>query len=73
VPIIYDGVRLDEGFRLDVLVEDCVIVEAKSVNTMLPLFEAQLLTHLRLMGHRLGFLINFNVRLIRDGIQRIVL
>ena len=73
VPITYDDVRLDAGFRLDLFVDDCVIVEVKAVEKLSALFEAQLLTYLRLAHCRLGLLINFNVRLIRDGIQRIVL
>ena len=73
IPIIYDGVRISAGLRLDVLVEDCLIVEIKAVEQANPLFEAQLLTYLKMTKHRLGLLINFNVRLIRDGIQRIIL
>ncbi len=73
VPVVYDGVRLDAGFRLDLLVEDRVIVELKAVEAILPLFEAQLLTYLRLSGKRLGLLINFNVPLIKDGISRVIL
>lgn len=73
VPITYDNVVLDAGLRLDLLVADCLIVEIKSVEKMNPLFQAQLLTYLKLANRRLGLLINFNVRLIRDGIQRIVL
>lgn len=73
VPIIYKGIRLDAGLRLDMLVEDLVIVELKAVETMTPLFDAQLLTYLKLTQHRLGLLINFNVSLIKDGIKRLVL
>ncbi len=72
LPITYDGIRLDAGLRLDLLVEDCVIVELKAVEQMNPLFDAQLLTYLKLTGKRLGLLINFNVPLLRDGIKRIV-
>ncbi|OGP59777.1 MAG: GxxExxY protein [Deltaproteobacteria bacterium RBG_13_61_14] len=71
-PVIYDGVRLDAGLRLDLLVDNSVIVEIKAVEKMNPLFEAQLLTYLKLTGHRLGLLINFNVSRIADGIRRIV-
>jgi GxxExxY protein len=72
VPISYDGVELDEGFRIDLLVNDLVIVEVKAVEKMIPVFDAQILTHLRLTNKRLGFLVNFNVILIKDGIKRIV-
>jgi GxxExxY protein len=71
VPIFYDGIELDEGFRLDLLINDLVIVEAKAVEKMIPVFDAQILTHLRLTNRRLGFLVNFNVPLIRDGIKRV--
>ncbi len=73
VPIVYDGLRFDEGLRLDVLVEGLVICELKAVETMLPLFTAQLLTQLRLTGKRLGFLLSFNVPIMKQGIRRIVL
>jgi GxxExxY protein len=73
VPIVYDSVTFDEGLRLDVLVEDLVICELKAVETMNPVFMAQLLTQLKLTGKRLGFLLNFNVPRIKDGIQRVIL
>jgi GxxExxY protein len=73
VPIIYDGITFDEGLRLGVLVEDLVICELKAVEKMNPVFQAQLLTQLKLTGKRLGFLINFNVPLIKQGIKRLVL
>ncbi|MEZ4690399.1 MAG: GxxExxY protein [Ignavibacteria bacterium] len=63
----------DEGFRIDVFVEDKVICELKAVNEMNPVYEAQLLTHLKLTEKRLGYLINFNVPLIKNGIKRIIL
>jgi len=72
LPVTYDGVRLDAGLRLDLLVSDQVIVELKAVERMLPLYDAQLLTYLKLTGLRLGLLINFNVPLIQDGIRRII-
>jgi GxxExxY protein len=72
-PIVYDGIRLEEGYRLDLVVEQCVVVELKAVETVLPVHKAQLLTYLKLSGYRLGLLINFNVPLIKDGIQRLVL
>ncbi len=73
VPIVYDSITFDEGLRLDVLVEDLVICELKAVETMNPVFMAQLLTQLKLTQKRLGFLINFNVPRIKDGIQRVIL
>lgn len=72
VLIHYDGVILDDGLRIDLLVEECVIVEVKAVERDHPVFKAQLLTYLKLTGHRLGLLINFNVQYIKDGITRVV-
>ena len=72
LPIFYDGQELASGLRLDMLVEKSVIVELKSVETMHPVYEAQLLTYLKLTGLRLGFLINFNVVRLKDGIKRMV-
>jgi GxxExxY protein len=73
VPIIYDGVRFEEGLRLDVLVEDLVICELKAVDALHPVHTAQLLTYLKLTNKRLGFLINFNVPVIKHGIKRVIL
>lgn len=73
VPVLYDGVRLEAGLRLDLVVEDCVVVELKAVEALLPVHTAQVLTYLKLSGHRLALLINFNVPLIRDGIKRLAL
>ncbi|MBS1552340.1 MAG: GxxExxY protein [Bacteroidetes bacterium] len=73
VPIKYDGLIFNEGCRIDVLVEDKVICELKAVNEMNPVYEAQILTYLKLTNKRLGFLINFNVPLIKNGIKRIIL
>jgi len=73
IPIIYDGITFDEGLRLDVLVEELIICELKAVDEMNPVWEAQILSHLKLSGNRLGFLINFNVFLIKNGIKRIIL
>jgi GxxExxY protein len=73
IPINYDGLFFDEGLRLDVLVEDLVICELKAVDKVNPVWEAQLLSHLKLTGRRLGYLINFNVPLIKNGIKRMVL
>ena len=68
LPVMYDGVRLDAGLRLDLLVGNRVIVELKATERMLPLYEAQLLTYLKQSGLRLGLLMNFNVPLLKDGI-----
>ena len=68
----YKGITLDCGYRLDLVVEDHVIVELKSVNKIDPIHEAQLLTYLRLRKERLGLIINFNVAVLRDGVRRIV-
>ena len=73
VPVIYEGLRLDADLRIDLLVEDQLIVDLKAVDKMSPIFEAQLLTYLRLLDLRLGLLINFNVPLIKDGIKRVIL
>ena len=73
IPIVYDGITFKEGLRLDVLVEDLVICELKAVDEMNPVWEAQILSHLKLTKRRLGFLINFNVPLIKNGIKRIIL
>ncbi|MGA1411136.1 MAG: GxxExxY protein [Prochlorotrichaceae cyanobacterium] len=73
LPVIYDNIRLDAGFRLDLLVNRCVIIELKAVETLLPVHTAQVMTYLKLSKHRLGLLINFNVPLIKSGIKRIVL
>lgn len=72
LPVVYKDIKMDAGLRLDMLVEDCVIVEFKSVESMNPVFDAQLITYLKLTGIRLGFLINFNVVHLKDGIKRIV-
>jgi len=73
VPIQYDGITFDEGLRLDVLVEDMIVCELKAVDTFNPVWKAQIISHLRLTKKQLGFLINFNVSLIKDGIQRIII
>ena len=72
VPIIYKGIQLDCGYRLDFLVENKIIVEIKSVEGLLPIHEAQLLTYLRLTGCKIGLLINFNVPILKNGIKRII-
>ncbi len=73
VPIRYDGKVLESKLRLDLLVEKCVVVELKAVENMIPLYEAQLISYLRLADLHLGYLINFNVPLIKNGIRRMVL
>jgi len=73
IPIIYRNIKFNEGLRLDVLVNDLVICELKAVDEVNPVWQAQLLSHLRLTGKRLGYLINFNVPLIKQGIRRMVL
>ena len=73
IPIEYDGIRFDEGLRLDVLVEDLVICELKAVDKTSSVWEAQLLSYLKLTGKRIGFLINFNVPIVKEGIKRIIL
>jgi GxxExxY protein len=73
IPIKYDDIEFDEGLRLDVLVEDSIICELKAVDEVNPVYMAQILSYLRLTGKRLGFLINFNVPLIKDGIKRVIL
>lgn len=72
IPIQYDGIVFDEGLRIDLLVEDCIIVELKAVDTVNAVWEAQILSHLKLMKKNLGFLINFNVPLIKSGIKRYI-
>ena len=72
IPAEYEGVRLDVGFRADIIVENKVIIEIKSVEALAPIHGKILLTYLRLADMRLGLLINFNVELIKDGIRRIV-
>lgn len=70
LPIVYDGQRFDIGYRMDMLVENCVIVENKTVDQLAPIHEAQLLTYLKLRDCRLGFLLNWNVTLMKHGICR---
>jgi GxxExxY protein len=72
MPVRYGEINVEVGYRIDMLVAECIIVENKSVQEIHPVFQAQLLTHLKLSGHRLGFLVNWNVARIKDGIQRMV-
>jgi len=72
IPIVYDNITFNEGLRLDVLVEDRIICELKALETINPLWDAQILSHLKLTNKKLGFLINFNVIKIKQGIRRFV-
>lgn len=72
IPIIYDNLVFEEGLRLDVLVEDLIICELKAIELVNPLWKAQIISHLKLTQKRLGFLINFNVSTIKEGIKRFV-
>lgn len=72
IPLQYKGVELPKDFRIDILVEDEIVLEIKSVETLHPVFEAQIISYLKLTGKRIGFLINFNVPLIKNGIKRFV-
>lgn len=73
LPLEYKGIRLDSGYRLDLLVADAVVVEAKSVESLASIHEAQLITYLKLRGWKVGLLINFNVAALKSGIRRRVL
>ena len=72
IPVVYKGDRLDAGFRIDLLVEQRIVVELKAVEKLMPVHTAQLITYLKLSGHEVGLIINFNVPVLRDGIKRIV-
>lgn len=72
LPVVYENVRIDAGYRIDLLVEDAVIVELKSVEKILPIHQAQLLSYLKLSGKKVGLLMNFNVVHLKDGIKRMV-
>ena len=73
IPVVYQSVKLDCGYRIDLLVNKKVIVEIKAVESLLPIHEAQLLSYLKLSGCKVGLLINFNVRVLRVGLKRLVL
>jgi hypothetical protein len=72
LPIVYKGIRLDCGYRMDLVVEDTVVVELKSIEELLPIHSAQLLTYLRSSGRQVGLLINFNVTVLKHGLKRMV-
>lgn len=73
IPIFYKGVKIDGGYRLDLVVEDRVIVEVKAVSALLPVHEAQLLSYLKQVGGGRGLLINFNEKLLKNGLRRLVI
>ena len=73
LPVVYDSLRLEAGYRIDLIVDEDVIVEIKAVETLTPVHNAQLMTYLRMSGRRLGFLINFNTVLLKQGIRRMIL
>jgi len=72
IPIFYDGIEFEEGLRLDLLIEDSIIIEIKAVEQINPVWEAQIISQLKLLNKDLGFLINFNVPLIKSGIKRFI-
>ncbi|WP_246095404.1 GxxExxY protein [Saccharicrinis carchari] len=73
LPVVYDGIKLDAGYRIDLLVENLIILELKSVDEIAPIHKAQLMTYLKLSGLKLGLLLNFNVLDMKKGINRIVM
>ena len=73
LPVVYRGIRLDLGYRMDLVVEDLVVVEVKAVDALAPVHQAQILSYLKLSGKSLGLLINFNVVHLKDGIKRFVI
>ena len=72
LPVIYDGVRVELGYRIDLIVNDLVIVELKCAEKIIPVYEAQIISYLKLSGKKVGLLINFHVRHLRDGIRRFI-
>ena len=72
LPVIYKEIKLDAGYRIDLLVENCIVVELKSVESLTDVHFAQILTYLKLSGCKLGLLVNFNVRHLKEGIKRII-
>jgi GxxExxY protein len=72
LPVVYKDVRLDCGYRLDLVVEEKVVVEVKSIENLAPIHEAQLLSYLKLSDYRVGLLINFNVKMLKQGIRRLI-
>jgi GxxExxY protein len=72
LPIYYEGQKIDAGYRIDMLIDDVIIVENKTLETILPIHEAQILTYMKLHNCHLGFLLNWNVKLMKSGIRRVV-
>jgi len=72
LPIQYKNIKIDAGYRIDMIIDDCIIIENKTVNEFIPIHIAQLLTYLKMKDCRLGFLLNWNVTLMKDGIKRVV-
>ena len=72
IPLVYEGVKVEGGFRLDMLVEKSIVLEIKAVDKLLPIHQSQLLTYLKLSNLRLGLLINFNVLMFKEGVKRII-
>jgi GxxExxY protein len=72
IPVVYKGVKLDCGYRLDLLVAERIILELKSVDALSPIHDSILITYLKLSGNRLGLLMNFNVQILKDGIKRLI-
>ena len=73
LPILYKGIRLDCGYRMDIVADGELVIEVKAIDRLLPIHDAQMLTYLRLSGHKIGLLINFNSVLLKDGLKRFVL
>jgi GxxExxY protein len=73
LPIVYKEISLDCGYRMDLVVSRCLVIEIKAIERLIPIHEAQLLTYLRLSGHRIGLLMNFHAILLKDGLRRLVL
>jgi len=73
MPLVYEENKLDLGYRIDLLIEDKIVIEVKSVDSLNPVHLAQILTYLKLSGCRIGYLINFNVKSLKDGIKRVIL
>jgi GxxExxY protein len=72
LPVVYEGITVDSGLRMDLMIEDSIVVEIKAVESVIPLYKAQLLTYLKLSGIRMGLLVNLNVIYLQDGITRLV-
>ena len=72
LPLVYKKIQLDCSYKLDLIVEECVIIELKSIDTILPIHKAQLLSYLKISGFKVGLLINFNVNILKDGIIRLM-